>query len=181
MVKSPVSTATGAAGVWGGVWRANIEQRDLAKRPFNTGWGYNEYGEPTGEVYAKTPDFPNGRTVFRTYTDGTEDARAARRTPRHSAAINARGRELAHLVAERFPRSAAHQRVHAEHAWARRPEARRNGRLDVAAGEKRPQVYGGSAGGAFRIDHGDQPRGACADANAAPVVNAMASDARAKG
>ncbi|XVQ16167.1 polymorphic toxin-type HINT domain-containing protein [Spirillospora sp. CA-255316] len=61
--------------------RQDQRSADIVDTTYQTWWGYNEYGEPTGEVYPKTPDFPNGRTIFRTYTDGTEDAVGGGKTP----------------------------------------------------------------------------------------------------
>jgi RHS repeat-associated protein len=42
---------------------------------------YNSYGEPTTQTSPKTADFPSGRTVATTYTDGSESAVGGGTTP----------------------------------------------------------------------------------------------------
>ncbi|MGI5287197.1 LamG-like jellyroll fold domain-containing protein [Nonomuraea polychroma] len=48
---------------------------------YATTWEYNQYGETTKETTPATSDFPNGRSVSVTYTDGTEAAVDGGTTP----------------------------------------------------------------------------------------------------
>ncbi|MEV1004299.1 hypothetical protein [Nonomuraea sp. NPDC050202] len=46
-----------------------------------TAYEYNSYGEQTKQTTPATPDFPNGRSLMLTYTDGTESAVGGGTTP----------------------------------------------------------------------------------------------------
>ncbi|MFB9622250.1 RHS repeat-associated core domain-containing protein [Nonomuraea helvata] len=48
---------------------------------YMTSWSYNSFGEQTKETTPATADFPNGRSVAVTYTDGTEPAVGGGTTP----------------------------------------------------------------------------------------------------
>ncbi|MFF3441293.1 RHS repeat-associated core domain-containing protein [Streptosporangium sp. NPDC002721] len=56
-----------------------IAQRDARSgsatdETYKTSWTYNAFGEETGQTTPATPDFPQGRSTAKVYTDGSEPA-----------------------------------------------------------------------------------------------------------
>ncbi|MEO3792750.1 RHS repeat domain-containing protein, partial [Nonomuraea sp. B10E15] len=54
---------------------------DLESDTYATTWEYNQYGEQTKQTTPATSDFPDGRSVTTSYTDGTEAAVGGGTTP----------------------------------------------------------------------------------------------------